>query len=64
MPEAIAEVIAERRGTRPAPADEGGEGSLMQTEVPFGPFLALAASIYTMFQPALAHWYQIGRAHV
>ncbi|MBF6559344.1 MAG: prepilin peptidase [Candidatus Binataceae bacterium] len=57
VPEAIAEVTAERRGTRPAATEEGGEASLMQTEVPFGPFLALAASIYTMFQPALAHWY-------
>jgi len=31
--------------------------SILRTEVPFGPFLAIAAGIYTLFQPQLAHWY-------
>jgi leader peptidase (prepilin peptidase) / N-methyltransferase len=29
----------------------------LQTEIPFGPFLALAAGIFALFQPALAQWY-------
>jgi leader peptidase (prepilin peptidase)/N-methyltransferase len=29
----------------------------LQTEIPFGPFLALAAGIFALFQPALAYWY-------
>lgn len=33
------------------------ETSVLRTEVPFGPFLALAAGIFTLFQPQLAHWY-------
>lgn len=31
--------------------------SFLQTEIPFGPFLALAAGIFALFQPALADWY-------
>ncbi len=31
--------------------------SILKTEVPFGPFLAIAAGIYALFQPQLAHWY-------
>ncbi len=33
------------------------ETTLLQTAVPFGPFLALAAGIYTLFQPGLTRWY-------
>jgi leader peptidase (prepilin peptidase)/N-methyltransferase len=29
----------------------------LQTEIPFGPFLALAAGIFALFQPTLAEWY-------
>jgi len=29
----------------------------LQTQIPFGPFLALAAGIFALFQPALAEWY-------
>jgi uncharacterized membrane protein HdeD (DUF308 family) len=29
----------------------------LQTAIPFGPFLALAAGIFTLFQPALTSWY-------
>jgi len=36
----------------PAP-NEG----LLQTPVPFGPFLAIAAGIFALFQPQLLHWY-------
>jgi leader peptidase (prepilin peptidase)/N-methyltransferase len=36
---------------------EEADVSYLRTEVPFGPFLALAAGIFTLFQPQLAHWY-------
>lgn len=39
--------------TDPAEADV----SVMRTEVPFGPFLALAAGVFALFQPQLMHWY-------
>jgi leader peptidase (prepilin peptidase) / N-methyltransferase len=57
VPAAIAEVTEVRRGDLPPPGSDGGEPSLMRTEVPFGPFLAIAAAIYTLFQPQLIHWY-------
>jgi len=57
VPAAIAEVTGTRRGDLPPPGTAGVEPSLMRTEVPFGPFLALAAAIYALFQPQLAHWY-------
>jgi leader peptidase (prepilin peptidase) / N-methyltransferase len=39
-------------------ADHGDATSpLLQTEVPFGPFLALAAGVFALFQPALVEWY-------
>jgi leader peptidase (prepilin peptidase)/N-methyltransferase len=28
----------------------------LQTEIPFGPFLALAAAVFALFQPVLAYW--------
>jgi leader peptidase (prepilin peptidase) / N-methyltransferase len=38
---------------------EGVEGasSFLQTAIPFGPFLALAAGAFALFQPAFAEWY-------
>jgi leader peptidase (prepilin peptidase) / N-methyltransferase len=30
--------------------------SFLQTEIPFGPFLALAAAVFALFQPGLAYW--------
>jgi leader peptidase (prepilin peptidase)/N-methyltransferase len=39
--------------TEPAQADI----SIMRTEVPFGPFLAIAAGIFVLFQPELMRWY-------
>ena len=37
-------------------ADFGSEG-LLQTPVPFGPFLSVAAGIFALFQPQLIRWY-------
>jgi leader peptidase (prepilin peptidase)/N-methyltransferase len=47
---AVAEVMA-------SPATAGGTPRLLQTEIPFGPFLALAAGIFALFQPVLLGWY-------
>jgi len=33
------------------------ETSLLRTEVPFGPFLALAAGVFALFQPQIKRWY-------
>jgi leader peptidase (prepilin peptidase)/N-methyltransferase len=44
----------------PATEPEAADVSILKTEVPFGPFLALAAGIFALFQPQLAHWY-LGR---
>lgn len=55
VPKAIADVTgAERAG------ESETELSLLQTAVPFGPFLALAAGIFALFQPQLARWYFSG----
>ncbi len=40
-----------------AAASTESDVSILQTEVPFGPFLALAAGTYALFQPALTRWY-------
>jgi leader peptidase (prepilin peptidase) / N-methyltransferase len=57
----LATALSNDKGTQP-PADpepetEDADVSILRTEVPFGPFLALAAGIFTLFQPQLAHWY-------
>jgi len=57
VPAAIAEVTGVRRGDYPPPDMAGGAPSLLRMEVPFGPFLALAAAIYALFQPQLIRWY-------
>lgn len=41
----------------PATDPEEADVSILKTEVPFGPYLALAAGFFTLFQPQLAHWY-------
>ena len=41
----------------PATEPEQADVSILTTEVPFGPFLALAAGVFTLFQPQLARWY-------
>jgi leader peptidase (prepilin peptidase)/N-methyltransferase len=52
LPAAIAELTAAR--SVDAPADET---SLFQRPIPFGPFLALAAAVYALFQEPLTRWY-------
>jgi leader peptidase (prepilin peptidase) / N-methyltransferase len=54
IPAAIHEVISVRRGDAPPPE---ASQSLLRTEVPFGPFLAAAASLYALFQPLLIRYY-------
>ena len=44
----------------PATDPEEADVSILRTEVPFGPYLALAAGVFALFQPQLAHWY-LGR---
>ena len=53
LPGAVAEVMASA-----APAE--ATPRFLQTEIPFGPFLALAAGIFALFQPALTDWYMRG----
>jgi leader peptidase (prepilin peptidase)/N-methyltransferase len=43
--------------SEPEPSDAQAEVGLLQTPVPFGPFLSLAAIIFAVFQPQLVHWY-------
>lgn len=42
-----------------APADSEGDepAGLLQTPVPFGPFLSVAAALFALFQPQLVRWY-------
>ena len=44
------------RGRR-LPGEGETETSLLRTEVPFGPFLALAAGMFALFQPQIKRWY-------
>ena len=53
LPGAVAEVMASAVSAEAAPR-------FLQTEIPFGPFLALAAGIFALFQPALTDWYMRG----
>ena len=41
----------------PASDPEEADVSILRTEVPFGPYLALAAGVFTLFQAQLTHWY-------
>ena len=49
------------RAAPPVVEDAAGTGetetSVLRTEVPFGPFLALAAGVFALFQPQITHWY-------
>ena len=47
-------------GRLPDESGEADEVSILQTTVPFGPFLSLAAGIYALFQPELTRWYFSG----
>jgi leader peptidase (prepilin peptidase)/N-methyltransferase len=40
-----------------APEAVQSDVGILQTEVPFGPFLALAAGTFALFQPQLVRWY-------
>jgi len=50
-------------GAPAAPVAENAAGagetetSVLRTEVPFGPFLALAAGVFALFQPQIRRWY-------
>jgi leader peptidase (prepilin peptidase)/N-methyltransferase len=55
IPEAIGAVTGARRAGSPA-----DETSLFQRPIPFGPFLALAAAVFALFQPPLTRWYLSG----
>jgi leader peptidase (prepilin peptidase) / N-methyltransferase len=57
VPAAIAEVTGTRRGDLPPPGTSDVAPSLLRMEVPFGPFLALAAAFFALFQPQLNNWY-------
>ncbi len=57
-------ILSAVSGGAPAPpVAEGAAGagetetSVLRTEVPFGPFLALAAGIFALFQPQITRWY-------
>ena len=41
----------------PAADQVEADASIMQTTVPFGPFLAVAAGVFALFQPQLTRWY-------
>ncbi|MGH7839913.1 MAG: prepilin peptidase [Candidatus Binataceae bacterium] len=55
-PEAIAAVT----GARAPGAAVEGDRPLLRSPIPFGPFLALAAVVYALFQPQLTRWYLSG----
>jgi prepilin signal peptidase PulO-like enzyme (type II secretory pathway) len=46
---AVAEVMTNVAAAEAAPR-------FLQTEIPFGPFLALAAGIFALFQSVLTYW--------
>jgi leader peptidase (prepilin peptidase) / N-methyltransferase len=50
LPGDIAEMAATTTAAQTAPP-------FLQTQIPFGPFLALAAGIFALFQPTLINWY-------
>ncbi|HTR62445.1 MAG TPA: prepilin peptidase [Candidatus Binataceae bacterium] len=58
----LAMVLSGGRGTAEPMADPATDLpetdiSILRTEVPFGPFLSLAAGFYALFQPQLMRWY-------
>ncbi len=59
--EAAHDVVIETPEFVSNPARQAGpveaEPSILHTEVPFGPYIALAASIFALFQPQLTGWY-------
>jgi leader peptidase (prepilin peptidase)/N-methyltransferase len=57
-PEAPSSMVGGRLPDESGEADD--EVSILQTTVPFGPFLSLAAGIYALFQPEITRWYFSG----
>jgi hypothetical protein len=57
VPEAIAVVTGAGKIAGGSDVAAMKDVSLLQTAVPFGPFLALAAAVFTLFQPELLNWY-------
>jgi leader peptidase (prepilin peptidase)/N-methyltransferase len=59
----IAFALSGGGATSPAPLGdpvtdpEEADVSILRTEVPFGPYLALAAGVFALFQPQLTRWY-------
>jgi leader peptidase (prepilin peptidase)/N-methyltransferase len=59
----IGGLLSALSGAPAPPVVEGAAGtgetetSVLRTEVPFGPFLALAAGVFALFQPQITHWY-------
>jgi leader peptidase (prepilin peptidase)/N-methyltransferase len=49
--------LAANTPTLDAANDATMASQFLQTEIPFGPFLALAAGIFALFQPMLTQWY-------
>jgi len=60
QPSANGEAESTISGRLPDEIGEADEISILQTTVPFGPFLSVAAGIYALFQPALIRWYFSG----
>ena len=59
MAQAADAVAVAGEGPQPSPEDQepAPKEGLLQTPVPFGPFLSLAAAFIALFQPQLVHWY-------
>jgi leader peptidase (prepilin peptidase)/N-methyltransferase len=55
--EQIPEAIAAVTGARPAGSAAIADRPLLRTPIPFGPFLALAAAVFALFQLQLTRWY-------
>ena len=49
--------LPRRRWRKMRPVRGETETSVLRTEVPFGPFLALAAGVFALFQPQIKRWY-------
>ena len=51
------EEISASLGERSGNAQDTEKVSVLQTTIPFGPFLSIAAAIFALFQPQLTNWY-------
>ncbi len=55
--EMAAAALDDSEAQPPGPEADFGREGLLQTPVPFGPFLSVAAGIFALFQPQLIRWY-------